>query len=561
MADSADILWFKTQFFDRITRAVQGTPFDADMLTAIACQETGALWGAMRHDPALTPQRIVALCCGDTLDADRGRRAFPRTRADLLAVPDGAKMFDIGREALLALADHVADYRFARRNPGKFCHGYGMFQRDLQFFLTDPRYFLERRYAVFENTLEHALAELKNGLKKRGLQDRAAISDAEFCEVAICYNTGGFTPGRGLKQGHSSGGKFYGEFIRDYLAMARRVSLAGTTPGTAPPAGTTALPQAPAAVASGPCFRVETAISPLRLRSAARISIPETANVLAEMPDGHLLRAVSGTPVNGFIEGETILGGRLFRGFAAAKFLVQVAQDPATAPPSLSPPAATLAQPPGLVTSRAARASVHSLNEAAMPGRSAGDPMGLRAELGRIIAYLAPDKLAHKRYQPRDGLSFCTLYAHDYCALAGAYLPRVWWTQPALLDIAAGQAVEPRIGGTVDEMRANSLQRWLIDFGPAFGWRRAATVSDLQDHANMGGVALITARSRADGRSGHIVPVVPETAEETAQRDAEGRVTLPLQSQAGSANFRYGRGLPAWWLDARFSESAFWMHG
>ena len=61
MATAGDILWFKTNFSTKINTAVQGTPFDADMLTAIACQESGELWGSMRHQPSLTPDQIVAL--------------------------------------------------------------------------------------------------------------------------------------------------------------------------------------------------------------------------------------------------------------------------------------------------------------------------------------------------------------------------------------------------------------------------------------------------------------------------------------------------------------------
>lgn len=322
MASSSDIRWFKTTFGPRITQAVRGTVFDVDMLTALACQETGELWTTMRRVPTLTPDQIAALCCGDTLDEDAGRRAFPRTMERLVAAPRGQEMFDIARAALLAMADHVPAYRFARNKPKEFCHGFGVFQRDLQFFRDDPDYFLEKRYEVFEHSLGHALGELARGLRTLRLQDRTSISDLEFCHVAICYNTGGFDPARGLKQGHSVGGKFYGEFIRDLLAQARTVGTDADTPVTPPPADPP--PGGGSITATGPTFRVETSGSTLRLRSAPRISVPPTANVVADMPRGHLVRAVTGAPVDGFIEVETILGGRLFRGFASADHLVRV---------------------------------------------------------------------------------------------------------------------------------------------------------------------------------------------------------------------------------------------
>jgi hypothetical protein len=54
--------------------------------------------------------------------------------------------------------------------------------------------------------------------------------------------------------------------------------------------------------------------------------------------------------------------------------------------------------------------------------------------------------------------------------------------------------------------------------------------------------------------------VVPETEQHSAKRNSAGDVIAPLQSQAGSVNFSYGTGKLNWWKDARFAESAFWVH-
>jgi len=108
-------------------------------------------------------------------------------------------------------------------------------------------------------------------------------------------------------------------------------------------------------------------------------------------------------------------------------------------------------------------------------------------------------------------------------------------------------------------MRANDLFRWLRDFGERFGWRRATSTDVLQLSANQGAVAIIVARRKEDGKPGHITAVVPETGEHKAKRSA-GVVTSPLQSQAGSTNFRYGTGTANWWKGDRFAESAFWVH-
>jgi hypothetical protein len=570
MATANDILWFKTHFGPRIAAGLQGTPFDVDMLTAIACQETGELWGTMRKKSSLSPDRIAALCCGDTLDSNKGRKAFPRTKADLVAptVNRGQEMFEIARAALLAMAEHVPGYEFAKTNKNKFCHGFGVFQFDLQFFLTRPGYFLNREYENFDNSLGRAVGELKRGLGKLGLQSQASISDMDFCKVAIVYNTGGFNPAKGLRQGHQVNGKFYGEFIRDFLALSRTVQAPGAPATVVAQPGAVPLEPEAGITATGPRFVVDTMSDPLRLRSEARVSSPPTKNVIAEMGDGTPVRSITGTPVNGFIEIEVTLGGKVFRGFAAEKFLDKVspaaannaAAVVATPAAAAAIPEAHLAHPPGSITKRTVIATARSLNEPSMPRRKGTGPAELRAELAAIIDYLATDKPAHKRYQPRDGLTFCNIYVHDYCALAGAYVPRTWWSQAALLKLAAGEKLEAKLGTTVDEMRANDLFRWLRDFGTVYGWRRAASLTELQAHANFGGIALIVARRKQDGKSGHIVAVVPETATETAKRDADGEVTMPLQSQAGRVNFRYSRSSLDWWKGAQFAESAFWVH-
>jgi hypothetical protein len=177
-----------------------------------------------------------------------------------------------------------------------------------------------------------------------------------------------------------------------------------------------------------------------------------------------------------------------------------------------------------------------------------------------LIEWLAVDTAAHRRYQPRNKLTFCNIYTHDYCHLAGVYPPRVWWTPGAIEALAQGQSVQPLYGTTIDEQRANDLFRWLRDFGLRLGWRQTGMVSKLQLEVNQGAVGLIVARRKEDGLSGHIVVVVPETDDHRARRDAAGEVIAPLQSQAGVKNFRYGTGKLDWWKDEQFADSAFWLH-
>ena len=151
MPTADDIRWFKEQFHEEIEAATAGTPFDLDMLTALACQETGEIWPILRKNPNLGKEQIVALCVGDTLDDDRGRRAFPRNKAALVAARNGQAMFDIAHQALRDVAVHIPSYRAAAKNANKFVHGYGVWQFDLQFFKDEPEYFLEKRYEKLEN--------------------------------------------------------------------------------------------------------------------------------------------------------------------------------------------------------------------------------------------------------------------------------------------------------------------------------------------------------------------------------------------------------------------------
>ncbi|RDZ27236.1 hypothetical protein [Lysobacter silvisoli] len=567
MPNSADMLWFKTRFAARIAPALAGTPLTLDLITALACQETGEVWPLLRRT-SMSEERILALCVGDTLDANAGRSAFPKTKSDLVAHPRGQPMFEIARQALVDMAAHIEAYRGAASRPNKFCHGFGIFQRDLQFFRDDPDYFLQRRYERFEDSLAHCVAELKRGLRELGLHTRSSLTTMELSAVAIVYNTGRFRPERGLEQGHFDGQRFYGQAIFDFIRQAQTVSApAAPAPLPEPRPGEAPLPPPAPVTASGPFFRVDTRISTLRLRSEPRISQPATANVIGELPDGHPVRAISGRAVAGFMEVETSLFGALLRGFCSSQFLRRdnSLQDipvmrPAGAAPSSGLIAAFMPRPPGHIARRRDNATAHSLNEDGQPARTGIDAPQRREDLARIIDWLAVDKPSHKRYQPRSGLTFCNIYAHDYCHLAGVYLPRVWWSAPAVEKLRRGQTVPALIGDTLFEMRANDLFRWLRDFGGEFGWRQIANATRLQEEANQGAVSLIVARRRAEGKSGHIVPVVPETANERAHRTAAGEVDRPLQSQAGHSNFRYGNSTAHWWRDERFAESAFWVH-
>jgi hypothetical protein len=146
-------------------------------------------------------------------------------------------MFAIGREALQRVAEHISGYKPSASNPNKFMRGYGLFQYDLQFFLKDPGFFLNKDWARFDGCMAKLLGELEECVVKAGVAGKASLTDLEMAHVAIAYNKGSFNPALGLKQGHKSDGKFYGENIFEFIALSKAAPWTGALPADAAPPG------------------------------------------------------------------------------------------------------------------------------------------------------------------------------------------------------------------------------------------------------------------------------------------------------------------------------------
>lgn len=177
------------------------------------------------------------------------------------------------------------------------------------------------------------------------------------------------------------------------------------------------------------------------------------------------------------------------------------------------------------------------------------------ASLLGLIRWLAVEQ--HQRYRPKLSTTYCNVYAHDFCYLAGVYLPRVWWQQHAVEAFERGEEPSAEYGATVGELSANALFRWLERWSSNFGWRRAQSLDELQDAANAGEVAVICAHRKVESEPGHISVVVPETELQAQRR--EGRVVVPVQSQAGARPSQHAVGDP-WWSGAQFQTAGFWRH-
>jgi predicted chitinase len=332
------------------------------------------------------------------------------------------------------------------------------------------------------------------------------------------------------------------------LAEARQV-LASRTAVAVPPLA--------------PTHRVTA--SQLNLRSEPRVR-PDT--LIATLPQGTAVERLGDATAAGWSEIRTLFDQRMARGVVASRFLEPMAEtvEIPPLPPVLPLQEAALAEAhlsEGRrdVTRARDGGRAHPLGEAGMPRRNGERVETHVRNLNHIIDYLRSDSPAHLRYRPTSGRTYCNIYAHDYCYLARAYLPRVWWTDGALQRLRAGEAVEPAYGNTVRELTANQLLEWLEDYGPGYGWVRVFDLDELQAAANNGEVCVVVARRQDLNSPGHIAAVVPETDAMAAGRDESGNVNRPLQSQAGRTNLSRGTSPGRWWTHSRYRDFAFWRHG
>jgi hypothetical protein len=193
------------------------------------------------------------------------------------------------------------------------------------------------------------------------------------------------------------------------------------------------------------------------------------------------------------------------------------------------------------------------------------------------------------RYQPGEGKTYCNIYAYDVVTAMGGYLPRVWWTDPTWTKIQGGSeivsladlkrmkkdkedvsnVVAPEYGVTVGEQNANALTKWMHGTGAEFGWSQATDMEAAQTAANQGQIVILLAANKVASKSGHVSVVLAESSEHQAGRDeTTNKVVVPLQSQAGSKNFKYsseggapGSTAKTWWEDSKHKDGAAWIFG
>lgn len=277
------------------------------------------------------------------------------------------------------------------------------------------------------------------------------------------------------------------------------------------------------------------------------------------LPEGHLVEKMGDANDPAWWLVTTRIAGKRLLGFVAKRFLASAAKsEPAPALPKV--PEAHLKKNHPRAKRSEDDARAFPLCEEGQPrcGPALSGEIKV-AKLAEIIEWLQVDR--SRRYRRKARKTYCNIYACDYCYLAGVYLPRVWWTQPALIALTSGESVTPKYNVTVSELNANRLYDWLTQFGEQFGWQRIFDLTQLQYSVNKGRVGLICAQKK-DRTAGHIAVVVPESAEHKAICTGdEARVKRPLQSQAGRKNFQYGTGASCWWSGDSFGAFGFWVAG
>lgn len=296
----------------------------------------------------------------------------------------------------------------------------------------------------------------------------------------------------------------------------------------------------------------KVAATSLNMRSTPKVT---GSNRIAVLPQGQEVKKIDDAHNPWWLIRTSLLGDSL-EGYVHSRYLVKnVEFDEPVASNSIT--AVHLTENKTSVTRNRDGGRAYPLGELNRPGRTATDIEDKIEQLGEIINWLNVDHSI--RYLRKGSTTYCNIYVCDYCYLSGAYIPRVWWTQKSIIELSKGNKVPVLYGESITELNANSLYDWLHDFGADFGWMRLFNVDEAQLAANNGKVVVVCAKRVTTNRPGHICAIVPETDSFKANRRSDSSITAPLQSQAGSNNYKY-KAANQWWTSNRFQSFGIWVH-
>jgi hypothetical protein len=298
----------------------------------------------------------------------------------------------------------------------------------------------------------------------------------------------------------------------------------------------------------------------LNLRSAPD---PSVANIIATLPVNHEVIKLENSGVTNWWKVRATIDGIAKDGYVNRKYLSPIGTEiPHEEVLTHSGIVAVHMATTGKNIKRTAQSGrAYPLTEVPPVRRVAADPPEQRVSaIRQLLDWF--DVKNSARYK-KDQSTYCNIYAYDYSYMTGAFIPRVWWTETALLRLQAGEAVpvvypgtQP---GTINEINANALNEWFKNWGGHFGWRRTLDLDELQSEANQGKVCITVARSKPQYHHGHghIVAVVPEN-ETFKPRRNNGKIIATVQSQAGGTNLKYV--VNHWWNDGTYMDFGHWIH-
>lgn len=216
--------WFFKTFGDRIDSVFSDTNITADLVGAIALQETGYLWNSFWRFGADTEKKFLALCVGDTVSS---RGYFPKRSSDLLDAPRGEEAFAVLRSALENTARTRKSLKEYATNPHNILYGYGIFQYDLMFYkdYRDYDFFINKEWMEFEACLERLKRVMIQNMKKRNFSTVQKLDQTGKIMAALLYHRGKIYNRPLFKQGYCENkgrGPCYGAKIDRYLRMSRK---------------------------------------------------------------------------------------------------------------------------------------------------------------------------------------------------------------------------------------------------------------------------------------------------------------------------------------------------
>jgi hypothetical protein len=146
-------LWMHTNFAPEVASAINGKPYSAAIVCAIACAETGFIWIPRT---AMGQAALLPLLVGDASGDIEGhpRNAFPQNTPEFRA--------DFGDDFTNELIAESNNARALRGlGPLQIVYkGYGIFQYDLQHVKADETFFKNRMWHQMDGCLSRLTQEL-----------------------------------------------------------------------------------------------------------------------------------------------------------------------------------------------------------------------------------------------------------------------------------------------------------------------------------------------------------------------------------------------------------------